>query len=260
MREGDGLPEQVGDLAEELTTVRRRGLDDIDVEDRRQARVAVPILEQLARDYARDEQRARIGLIRDLLDSALVDWDRQGHAGEARLVRRLFFADNGGTPGQARPRALLDSARSESGLSDEQFDVRRRAVFRLFARFLLDYVASQPAEGLPLAEGTEQVESRVMQARPTRRWRWVGAAIALAVAGAVLWLLLLGPTGESPDGPAARSSTPSGSGAATFTFDALSGGSSTINVYPGVEETPEDRIANGTFDDGQSVTALCKEK
>ncbi len=43
-----------------------------------------------------------------------------------------------------------------------------------------------------------------------------------------------------------------------ITFDALGGGSSIIQVYPGVENTLADRTADGTFANGQTVGAECK--
>jgi hypothetical protein len=39
---------------------------------------------------------------------------------------------------------------------------------------------------------------------------------------------------------------------------ALGGGSSVINVYPGVTDFPADKAHNGTFADGQTATAVCK--
>lgn len=42
------------------------------------------------------------------------------------------------------------------------------------------------------------------------------------------------------------------------TFDDLHGGSPIIKVYPGPNDTPADREFNGTFNDGDVVTAECK--
>jgi hypothetical protein len=41
-------------------------------------------------------------------------------------------------------------------------------------------------------------------------------------------------------------------------FDDLHGGSPLIQVYPGVTESAADKQPNGTFNDGDSVTAECK--
>lgn len=44
----------------------------------------------------------------------------------------------------------------------------------------------------------------------------------------------------------------------TLRFDALGGGSSIIRVFPGVKDTSQDKLANGTFADGQTAPAVCK--
>lgn len=41
-------------------------------------------------------------------------------------------------------------------------------------------------------------------------------------------------------------------------FDDLDGGSPIIRVYPGVQNTPGDRMHNGTYNDGDVVGADCK--
>ncbi len=44
-------------------------------------------------------------------------------------------------------------------------------------------------------------------------------------------------------------------------FDALEGpGSSIIQVYPGVGDVASDKVANGTFNDGDLVEAICKTR
>jgi hypothetical protein len=47
---------------------------------------------------------------------------------------------------------------------------------------------------------------------------------------------------------------------ATLTFDDLGGGSSIIQVYPGVEDIPARKKFNGTYNDGDTVDAECKTK
>lgn len=44
----------------------------------------------------------------------------------------------------------------------------------------------------------------------------------------------------------------------TLTFDDLGGGSSIIEVYPGVRDTPKDRQYNGTYNSGDTASAECK--
>jgi hypothetical protein len=72
----------------------------------------------------------------------------------------------------------------------------------------------------------------------------VAAALALAVVAAVV--------------PVLRQAPPTGDSTAAFRFDDLRGGSSIVNVYPGVHDTAADRQLNGTFLSGQTTTATCK--
>lgn len=48
------------------------------------------------------------------------------------------------------------------------------------------------------------------------------------------------------------------SGQHTITFDDLGGGSSIIEVFPGIQDTPEDKTFNGTYRNGDVVQAICK--
>ena len=51
--------------------------------------------------------------------------------------------------------------------------------------------------------------------------------------------------------------TPNQSGA-TITFDALGGGSNVIKVYPGVGDTPQDKVYDGTYMSGQTAPIVCE--
>jgi hypothetical protein len=256
MSDGEAPGEAAAALVDELTDARRRGLHRLDLDTRQYKPVQVPNLERLARTYADDQTSARIALIRELLDEALADWDHQRHHDEAQFVRDLFFGRESEPQANLQPKVLLDRVKTERGLDDDAFDEQRRAVFRLFARFLIGFVAAQqPAAAV---EDPKEQETQ-------RRGGWVpwalagGLAIAL-IAVLVTWLVTR-PAEEDGGTPASGSSTSSlepGQGSAVFTFDALGGRSQYINVYPGVEDTPEDRVANGTFQHDQATTALCQ--
>ncbi|WP_456888381.1 hypothetical protein [Geodermatophilus sp. SYSU D00700] len=65
----------------------------------------------------------------------------------------------------------------------------------------------------------------------------------------------------SPTSIPTSSSTPTSSASpsqAVLRFDSLGGGSQYISVYPGVEDRPEDKISNGSFEHDQTAPALCR--
>jgi hypothetical protein len=240
--------ELVAALLVELTAARWRGLDYLDLDTHQYKPVKTPYLEELARRYANDWTSSRIALIRDLLRDALVAWRRQKYTKEAKFVRNLFFTKGGDTPGKYSTTDLLDAVKDASGLNKDAFDERRRAMFRLFARFLIRFVAEQTASSAP---AEEQLGDRVDEddqpaqghdrAARFRRLVIAGVVIAAVAIGVIIWIATRG-----------REST------AVFTFDDLGGGSPIIQVYPGVTDKPEDKMANGSFEDGQTTTALCK--
>jgi hypothetical protein len=246
-------------VVDELTNARRRGLDDLELAARNQRPVPTPQLERLARAYSGEELAPRIPLIRRLLDDGLTAWKQRGHDDEADFVRRLFFdTQGGGTPGKRRPGALLDELRREQGLADELFDDRRRTYFERFAAFLLDFV--------PAPRGVGEASRR----RRLRRQWLTGGAVGLAMLAVVVAVVVAthrggGSPATSPS-PSDTTSTATSSGdttssrpTATLTFDALGGRTSKIiRVFPGVGTSARDRTANGTFTDGDKVTAICK--
>jgi hypothetical protein len=150
--------EHVAALLVELTAARWRGLDGLDVDTHQYKPVQTPYLERLARTYANDWTSSRIALIRNLFRDALKAWRRRKYKDEAKFVRDLFFAKGGGTPGRYSTTDLLDAVKAASGLNNDAFDERRRAMFRLFARFLIQFVGAQSASSA-LAE--ERVEDHL---------------------------------------------------------------------------------------------------
>ncbi|MFL6137395.1 MAG: hypothetical protein ACJ74O_06285 [Frankiaceae bacterium] len=244
VKEPKDKAERVAALVDELTHARWRGLDDLELSAGQQSPVETPELERLARIYTRDRVAPRIPLIRRLLDEGLDAWRKRGNADEADFVRAMFFAADGGTPGQQRPKQLKAAVLQRYGLNEDRFEDRRRTSFRRFAAFLLEFVAVPPP-------------------RPWRRWLIAaGLALVLAVVGIGSFLALHrgGSTGAQGSGRSASSPDTTATGpTATFTFDALGGTSSKIiDVYPGVGTSAHDKNANGTFTDGDTAPALCK--
>jgi hypothetical protein len=99
----------------------------------------------------------------------------------------------------------------------------------------------------------------------------VGRAGVAGTAALTAFVLLVSGCGDSSGNqdhsPAASGQTsgrtagnPSSheSGHAQLTFDYLGGGSKVIEVFPGVGNTPEDKKFDGTYYDGESVTADCQ--
>jgi hypothetical protein len=237
-RDGEG---QIAALGEELAHVRARGLDSLDLPLGGHGPVAAPTLELLAHIYTDIWTPARGPLIRQLLIDGLAAWQGQGHQSEAELVQRLYFPPDGTPPDESLPGPLLDAARRASGRSKASFEKHRRAAFRLFAAFLIDFVelgARAPQFSLPPAVVSDGPPA--VRGRTRRRLLRSATAVAGGVGVAVV-------VGLHPD---------SAEASATFRFDALGGGSAYIRVFPGVG--PDDLVHNGTFMDGQTVPAVCK--
>ncbi len=246
-------------LGEELARARNRGLDDLDLQRGGKA-IATPILERLARTYCDDwmPATARGPLISLLLTDALTAWERAGHRYEAGLVRRLFFAPEDTKPADARPGPLMDAARKASGRSPTDFEKHRRAVFRLFAQYLIEFVELGARAAVPSTPPAPALPST-----PSRRWaRWPLVAVAAVLGLGIGAALMFGLRQDDPRQAAAGAATstvaanPAAEASATFRFDALGGGSAYIRVFPGVG--PDDLIHNGTFMHGQTAPAVCQ--
>lgn len=276
-------PGKAAELAKELGRLRWRGLAYVD--NRRQGRLVVPGLEALARRHTADDRLSRVELLRRLLQDGLQAFEESGHKEDAEFARRLFFGDRHST---ALSRELagtwLDAARKDSKLQQDKFDDLRRAIFVTFADFLLGFVPpvaeertgpdtdvemtgipvdnhgssnSPPLTTAPLDQDTTKPPRK---RRPTPLFAGAGAAAILI---ASVWIVLHRNSGESasahtPSPNHSRSTPSSFTGRPVLTFNDLGGGSSIINVYPGVKDTPEDKLPNGTYQSGNSVGAICK--
>lgn len=91
--------------------------------------------------------------------------------------------------------------------------------------------------------------------RLERNWRAFAGVITASGA-----LALAGCGGGAKMTETASSAAPSSpnTGRIALTFDDLGANSSIIQVYPGVESTPQDELSNGTYNNGDIVPAECK--
>lgn len=130
-------------LADELGTCRQRGLEWLDDSGRKREPVVAPMLTELARRYITGQQLTAAGRqaqIKILLRRAVDEMVTQRQSAEARLVRDLFFGDQG----QAvimRAGELLDLAKKGLGeITETRYREIRGKALHEFAMFLLEFV------------------------------------------------------------------------------------------------------------------------
>jgi hypothetical protein len=134
-------------ISKELDSVRKRGIERLDVSSHNQQPVQVPELDKLAASYARAKHsliRDRIPRLKYLLRDAVKAFGAEGGT-DAQLVAALFFGDSldrvTKTAGE-----LLDIAQRKSGYDNAvRFRQARHAVFDRFAEFLPRFVVSIPS-------------------------------------------------------------------------------------------------------------------
>jgi hypothetical protein len=143
-------------------------------------------------------------------------------------------------------------------MGEDAFRRQREDYFQRFATHLVAFMAAlQPP-------ATPAVAAPPAPARNRRTVLLAGAALLAAAGGAVAF----GLRPASPPSPAASGGVtpppppvpPTGPDGRLlmFRFDALGGGSPYIRVFPGVQDTPSDLIANGRYNHGDVVPALCR--
>ncbi|SRR6266498_3741254 len=99
-----------------------------------------------------------------------------------------------------------------------------------------------------------------------RKWWMTGAAIVtaggLAISGCTTSNERAGATNSRAPAESTQSSPTSTTEPldVQLVFDDLDGGSPIIQVYPGVSDSVADKLATGTYRDGQTVYAECKTK
>jgi hypothetical protein len=113
-----------------------------------------------------------------------------------------------------------------------------------------------------------QIDADCFKKKTRRRILLIGIPAAALVILAVI-LLILNIPNDPPPGTPGGSVTITASPAANppavstalpvFRFNDLGGGSSIIQVFPGVEDTPADKLPNGTFNSGDTVHAVCQK-
>lgn len=141
----------VDQIASDLAECRQRGVEWLDRNTQKQARVSAIGLQRLAQHYVGAKQLAvpgRIAQIKTLLRHALDELTRQGDDADARLIRDLFFGESTQTVTKSAG-VLLDLARKNSGEpSEARFREWRTTAFRAFAGFLIQFVDRAQRESI----------------------------------------------------------------------------------------------------------------
>jgi hypothetical protein len=138
-------------LVAELASIRRRGIEQIDMRSTKQQPVEVPELDQLADQHAtagRAEVGRRVSRLKHLFRSGLAVWQRADpHA--AQLVRDVLFGESAGTVTTSAG-DLLRAAMRKAGQDDERrFRAMCNAAFHDFAEFLISFVDDARADPGP---------------------------------------------------------------------------------------------------------------
>jgi hypothetical protein len=138
-------------LVAELASIRRRGIEHIDMRSAKQQPVEAPELGQLADQYAaavRAEVGGRVPRLKHLFRSGLAIWQRADPQG-AQLVRDVLFGESAGTV-TASAGDLLRAAMRKAEQDDERrFRATCHAVFHDFAEFLIPFVDDARADPGP---------------------------------------------------------------------------------------------------------------
>jgi len=293
---GDTGPETSA-LADELTRVRGRGLNEVDeVRGRpgatgRQEALRLPGLDRLR--AARGVGRGSRALdLRVLLWDGLAEFGRE-FPGDAAVIRSLYFDDDGRPPPPRGASLLLRQARGE--VSESAFRRRQRGLLERFAAFLLAREASasqegpQPSDAAAVASpvaGAEEpaapqtvrprsepsareatphdpgAEDRPGTAATRSRSRLAGAVLAVLVAAAaVLLTLLVTELAESADpDPGADETERADDGpvSAPIRFNSLGGTTSkVIDLYDDPRVPSDQATKTATYLDGQTSRAWC---
>jgi len=283
---------EVSALADELTRVRGRGLNEVDeVRGRpgatgRQDALRLPGLDRLR--VARGVDRGSRALdLRVLLWDELEEFGRE-FPGDATVIRSLYFDDDGRPPPPRGASQLLRQARGE--VSESAFRRRQRGLLERFAAFLLarepggDAAAlaphpTDPGVATPAGPGTvaetaetagpdpsdpEPSSSPAPSASPGSRTRLRGAVLAALVALAVVLLTLVvadlaGPAdSESGDDEEGTEDT---AVSVPIRFNSLGGTTSkAIDLYDDPRVPSEQTTKTATYVDGQAGRARCKTR
>ncbi|MHA6760051.1 hypothetical protein [Streptacidiphilus sp. PAMC 29251] len=137
----------------QLTRVRRRGIDDLEINAGNKTVVEIEELTKLASDYCRTNSLRLSGRrpqIARLLTDGLAEYELSGNSRDAQFIRSLFFAE-GVRMNSRQATVLLKEAKEahqnigflESKHYDPRsFDSYRSITFEDFARFLIGWVVT----------------------------------------------------------------------------------------------------------------------
>jgi hypothetical protein len=103
-----------------------------------------------------------------------------------------------------------------------------------------------------------KVEGRIIRENGIRKLSAVLLTGSLAIAGCGSDKAKSNPNTAQSLTPAKTQTGSSAAKGVELVFDDLNGGSSIIRVYPGVTKSKTDMLANGTYNDGDTVPAECK--
>jgi hypothetical protein len=81
-------------LTAELTRLRQRGIDNLEIDTPQQPAVDLPLLEQLARRYSGQPGGSRTTIIRRFVADGLTSWQQERPA-QAAVARQMFFSATG---------------------------------------------------------------------------------------------------------------------------------------------------------------------
>jgi hypothetical protein len=252
-------------LADELTRVRQRGLDELEVVTTKKQAVVTPVLDQLSALYAGTIGLGPLGRVdatKRLLSDGLAAYDLAGNHQYAAFTRSLFFDERGEA---GNPNVLMDAYRQSTGLPDRTVQDRRRAIFAHFAMFLIDeFVPHAEPPASPAVEPPGVEADRLIE-RPGARRRWVVPVIGVV---ALIFIIVIvvavvvsrqhsgSPTAALP--PSSSDTNHATAAGPNLTFDDLGAASTIIQVYSGAGNTPQEKVSNGTFRAGDRVGVKCK--
>ena len=157
-----------------------------------------------------------------------------------------------------RQKALRDSG--GVAVRTSQDEITKTVLPRFADELLTDPPGPMPETAAQVEAATEPDEP---EPKPTRKMvMWVGGGLAGAAALVVAIVLIVNLAGGEDgglDGGPTQTPEPTASGE-MLVFDALGGTPPIIRVFPGVTDSPQDKVHNGTFNDGEAMPAICKIK